>query len=751
MPGDTKYKQMGKQIVNYANAVLAMDVLNKKTANQTISIETAQGVIDYQNSKPDPKFIDVINDLLNRETEVIKPGENFVVTVGANAYEVKVSDLADGVRELNIEKHLVQSSEGTFVLSEMPFPKVNIKLGSDSVEPKFSVTIDGKEVFNERAPYPGPVQRETIALYGKKVVEGDPQQLAIMGTGTGKSWVLAGITHATGFGIIVVPDMALANEMKKDAISVLHGRNIGDQVRFSTEFDSVEAFEAALLTTKQMILIADDPLFHEKAGLVKDKVVLMDESHQHTFKPESIRTLQDITANNALLAVTGTPTTKLKDILCPDGPAMVDVNVRQVMDNGGLRQNYRQTDTNVPATHLVTKAVQGYFGRDEYLTRGPGVISVDDIKKQISQGNPESAVIDRAIAQNRERGMAQKNFVFTGDKVLREQIMTAYDQIANGTYPDVQVLEREIQASRRQAEINARADIIHELHPEQSLISIKLNLEQTTPMGPRVNLKNEVQDAQKQQVAAAVNTQALTLIYPKLKERDIEIMLRTGKMNEYINNPDNVRQTPSIDAIGKMFPGLTGAQGDAFRDKVKEVAVRMSSEGATASHLCTKREINLEHMNAKYSASASVKTNTADSSEMLDQLRTGLVMHVASDSKFATGISITSVLGVQQVVSSTADSLNNPVDAPQLHGRNIRANDRGAFNQQVVAAGVKEGEYVALDDIYDKESGLKMDTFFVHEKAVDQHKEKFMSIKERFAAAKDDSTPAPDESYRVKL
>lgn len=751
MPGNTKYVNQGEQIVNYANAVLAMDVLNKKTANQTVSIKTAQGIIAYQNSKPDPKFIDVIQDLVNAESEVIKPGENFIVTVGTNAYEVNVSELAGGARELNIVKHLVQSPDGSLVLQETDFPQVNIKLGGTAAEPKFSVSMDGKEVFNERAPYPGPVQRETIARFGQKIVEGDPQQLAIMGTGTGKSWVLAGVTHAIGSGIIVVPDMALANEMKKDAISVLHGRNVGDQVRFSTEFPSVQEFETALKTTNQMILIAEDPLFHEKAKLIKDKVVLMDESHQHTFKTESLQTLQYITENNALLAVTGTPTTKLKDTLCPDGPAMVDVNVRQVMDNGGLRQNYRKTDTNVPSNQLVTKAIEGYFARDEYLTRGPGVISVDDIKKQIDAGGKEDELIDQAIKQNRERGMTQKNFVFTGDANLRGQIMTAYDQIANGTFENVQTLERQIQASRRESEINARADIIQALHPERDRVEIRLKLEEETPMGPRVNLKNEIEDAQKQQIANTVNTQALTLIYPKLKERDIEIMIRTGKMEDYINNPANVRQTPSLEAVEKMFPGLTGEQGDAFRAKVTEVAQRMSSPDATANDLCSKQEINLDSMHAKYTASATVKTSNADSSEMLDQMRTGLVMHVASDSKFATGISITSVLGVQQVVSSTTDSLNNPVDAPQLHGRNIRANDRGAFNQQVVASGVKEGEYVALDDIYDKESGLKMDTFFQHEKSVEQHKEKFMSIKDRFAAVKDESLPAPDEQYRHKM
>ena len=722
MPNESDYRAVGKQITDYADAVLAVNVLTQKLKGQAISVQVGEKLIEYHNAQTPPNIVALIDDLVNSK-KMATPGQEMIVVVGADAYQVTVKATDDNKTDVQITKKLVQNDNKQLELQTEDRPIVSIMRNTGGFEAK----VNGKVVFTEKSPAPKPLQRGVIEQFGVQVSEGNPQQLAIMGTGTGKSWVIAGIAHATAATVMIVPDDDLFKEMKHDAIKTLHGNDAAANVHSSKEYQTIPEFEEAIKQGVMMILVADDPLFNKKSATIKDKIILMDESHQHTFTEASRQTLTSLRNNNMLFALTGTPTSKLISIIGRE--PMMDVNVRSVMDSGELRQNYRQTNAEIPPEDLVKTTVTGYFARDEYLTRGPGVTSIHDIKSSIREGQPESEVIDNAILKNRERGLTHKNFVFSGDATLRAKILESYEHIAKGTYPDIEALQTAVANDRREKEINARAAIIHELHKERPMEAITAEVRAQIGNIPiHVDLQAEIAHAQQQQIADSINATALALVYNAtavarkaeklpVNSGNFEKAIRMQTLDNELKELKEKPAEPSKASIDEVYPGLRGEQGDIFRKKVAEVAERLAhAEPGSPPPLCTAKDIDLQAMQTSYTASASKNsTKKAESEQMLDQLRTGLVMHVASDNKYTTGISIKSVLSVQQVVTHDEDILNNAVDAPQLHGRNIRDKDRGAFNQQVVSNVVKH--CVSLESIYSKTSGKEMDEFFKYEEA----------------------------------
>lgn len=742
-------KAIGKKLETYAQAVLVMD-LYTTAVSSTVSLGNAQKIIDKENQRPNPRLVDVIAELINSQTEPLKEGEDCVVTIGGVAsYVINVKYNEDGSEDVIVKKMLCQEAEGQpLELKEVELPNFTItQQGIDDKgnrnQVKFEVKLGNDIVLTDKSPRPKELQRQVIQEYARQLLSGHPRQLAVMGTGTGKSWVIAGVTHATGNGIIIVPNQDLAKETRDDAIKILHGNAALAGVRLSTDYDSVEAFEAALKDpdVKQIIMVVEgDPLFHEKTDAIQNRVVLMDETHQHTFTPDGIKTLQKIKDNNLLLAVTGTPTSKLMTIF--DKP-MVEKNVRSVMDKGDLRQNYRRTDTGVLSTDLIHKAQLGYFARDEFLIRGPGVITTEQLRKSVMEATRppndtpeakariEKQLIDQAIENNRERGLTQKSFFFSGDDSVRKQAMSSYTAIANNQLDPAATdqLMLEIRNQRYSAELNARIAMLTELHKDDDP---KLTEAEITDIAeiqvkiPRVlkpaMLAKEIADAQKKQIAQSVNSDALHLLFPKMKKTAFEKMFRIGTIGDFLEKNKNallaLEPAHLEEELKSIAPGLPAAQRESYLAKV-----RQAYEGLLAkpAKLMTIDDINLQEMGAKYTASVTDKdpnkTTDAESSAILDQLRIGLAMHVASDTKYTTGISIPSVLSVQQVEAHRKSCTSDPVNASQLHGRNIRDNDRGAFNQQVLAIGVDDA--VPLETIYDRAATAKMDEIYAAERAAE--------------------------------
>lgn len=753
-------QKVGSRVSNYVDALLALEVLDKQQNLETVSITTAAKIIEFHNNLDYPStYLEFIRDFANAPKDgiTLNPDDPFTVQIGQTVYQAKVvvrnnNDSKKEEKEVHIQRQVVQQSDGTFALWSIDKPTVVVKFGPEQRgrSPEFEVFIENRSIFKHGAPRPNDLQRSIIEKFGKKLSEGTGAQLAIMGTATGKSFVLAGVTHATDAGIFVVPDDDLFKEMQ-DTVKMLHGAQTADKVKKSTDFETTEAFAQALSEHDHIILLANDKLFAEKAALIKEKVVLVDESHQHVYKKDSQETLRMLKDNNVLLAVTGTPNKALKEVM---GTPMVDINVHTAMDRGYVRQ-VDILEKRVSTDNLMTSLINSYFARETYWQKGVGVISVEGkngLKEKIKAGMSEDDAIDLAINVNCERCIMQKNFFFSNNYDHVVQAMETYDKIRSGTYERQAELQGLIARDRLENEVAERARLIKALHPNEAdnVVNIKA-LEQvarkkaiTVNQGQfsleeyalslknavfnqiqPVDLANEIKDAQRKQIATTMNAVVLAALFGghytdyEKKQRDGEIAEYLEKQIDYRRWKENIVSPDMSARISKIiqhtFPALTPDVKTQYHEQLRGLSFKLMSQiclngSLNGGDLFSTKDIDLEKLRAEYTCWAlKGKAQKKLSSFMLDALRAGLTMHVAGD-KYTTGISIKSVMSTQQ-------SITNPKDLPdsetvsQLQARNIRDKDRGAFNSQIVDESVPEGSYFKLSDVFASNSGELMIEF----------------------------------------
>ncbi|MFZ4077359.1 MAG: hypothetical protein ACOYKA_05175, partial [Legionellaceae bacterium] len=77
------------------------------------------------------------------------------------------------------------------------------------------------EIDSHSSKPPRPLQLNAVRAYAIAINEKqpDPAQLALLGTGTGKSFVIASAAEAVGSSVIVLPTEELASEMLNDAMN----------------------------------------------------------------------------------------------------------------------------------------------------------------------------------------------------------------------------------------------------------------------------------------------------------------------------------------------------------------------------------------------------------------------------------------------------------------------------------------------------------------------------------------------------
>src|SRR3990167_8130061 len=756
-------QKVAKQLNDYVDALLALEVLDKEQHIETLTVETAKGIIEHNNAKGST-YIDVINDLVNAHKEKIDPEKPFIVTIGNEAYQVTVKGEGNK-KEVHIEKKLAETSDG-LAMVPVDKPKVVIKQGKTvGGKQNFEVKIGNRVVFDQNSPRPNDLQRYVIQEYAKKIAEGNASQLVVMGTATGKSFVLAGVTHATEAGVFIVPDADLAKEMTT-TISKMQGEGVAKKLQLSTSL-TVAEFEKALEKHAQVILLADDKDFAEKAALLQNKVVLVDESHKHAYKEAGQEILRKLKSQNILLAVTGTPSAKLKKVM---GNYMLDINVRAAMDRGDVRQ-VRPLHERVPKKELVYKTLLGYFGRDVYWSEGKGVISLDGIngiRAMLAKGVKETDAIDIAIRTNRERASCQKNFFFSGSDKYRTQVLEAYQQVQQGNYAGLEKLQREVALARFDAELKERIRLTRELHSELSeeeardkVLGFEGKSEEDKALAynviianlPPVSLVEECKVAQCEQIANTMNAVTLGAIFGM----DYTVIERKQRMVEFAGFVKNLDCTSikrmsehEFDAmldknLEKTFTDLPKIQRKHYIHQVKMLAKHLyyhiqvfgSLEEVT---LLTGKNVNLAELCTSYArAVRHLRTKQHHSAMILDELRAGLVMHVFSDQKYTTGISIRSVLSVQQLITTDTYALTSTEDTQQLHARNIRDSDRGALNMQLVDESVPQDEYVKVEDVFSHNSGKLMVEFEEHMEQKDAARREQIESKKQQNAAEDEA------------
>ena len=724
--GDVKHSVLGQQIIDYSQLVSVKTMIEDTSKGYFLSDETGAKLIKEEQEQKNPNIYNVIKRMIEDSEAVtmkIEPGDTHpsmkvFMSDGNSVFQIKITakDKDHGCFDVEISNQFSQDSSPngspkgpitqTAINKKFSTELRTMGIGGDQKPiTKLVMKADNAE-FDYGAIAPRQLQMSVIEKFGEAVKDGRAQQLAVMGTGSGKSFVMAGIAHAVGQGIYIVPDDDLAKEMHDDAV----GKLLGVDAVYASKL-SVAEFSDALQTHKHIILTANDPFFKKKAALIKDRVVLVDESHQHTFREYDMSTLKELKDNNSMLAVTGTPTGRLNVLF--DKKSLVDVNVRTLMRQNLLRTVYPQEKSHIPKDSMPRELIKGYFGRDSYQTSGIGYIDPTKSKEM-----PDVA-IDDAINRNKRRSLNEKNFIFSGDEDLKSETLKAYEQISTGTYPGIDELQQEIRVLRRDAEIEARVALMVSMPGEvRNPSELRAIAEKKVGEGLPVNLKEEIEHAQKSQIAQSINCKALGLVFnDKGDGDDYEVQFRFGNdsLKKYLTEKKGFKLSAGSHAkmtdqelgdfyrkkLADFVTGLPAEQRALYIDEVvkRAVELRKAFDGGTdlKDAIISPELINLEELKAQYTTSANKKTPKEESSAVLDRLRTGLVMHVASDKRYATGISIKSVLSEQQAITSDDDELNNVVDASQLHGRTIRNKDSIAQNSQYVMEGVQR--YFPLSSI----------------------------------------------------
>ena len=589
----------------------------------------------------------------------------------------------------------------------------------------FATKTSSHVAFNAKSITPRQLQYNAMMAYANSISDGKSQRVAELGTGTGKSFILAGLLHAVEGGVSIVPNTALAEETKKDALEALDKMKSTMRVVLSVEcnvlyaesgkideIQSLRDFQKAIEQGTYMILTPDDPLFIEKVKLTRGRLFIIDEAHQIALN-EYYRQVLDIirTNNNAALYVSGTIDQDTLNILDPDKLGVVCTQgLAEVTEAGILRQvEYEKNPQPVPSDDLIKKGLTEYFTGNTYLTTQPGAFTIDRIKKEV-QENPENEeeIIKQAIKQNCKRRSAEKNFVFSGDAELRKNIQKQYEDVCNGEYPEdeMQILLRNIAHNRYANELETRKEILTGLHDDWDEDRIeKEAAKQTVEITlTKEEFSNELKLDQKTIIAQSINAFALSVLLGGKKET-YEKLWRTGELDKYItkNQEKIASAVVQHEALDKIAPGLPAEQRKAYIEAVEHAIIELKK----GSGILKPDVINLNALDAKYTGSASAAEDQVqhdkENAKVLDQLRCGLVMHVFSGKDFTTGISIQNLFSVQQYIGNTKDPLNNFFDVAQLLGRVIRSDDGRAFASQIISEDVDKDSIVKIFMLYEKE------------------------------------------------
>ncbi len=801
-PKETKEldeKSRADKIVTYGTGAEAIEILDQVQSG-TLSVSVPEGtrIILAENEKTPPKLLNIILSIAKNSTELPwkatdgKQEKDAVVAIGDQVYQVNIEKIGEGENDyrVNIRKQAIVSADGNIVMAETPVLSTHLTLGATAAD----VRVEGQPIRNTRL---GPVQAAAVKKIGAKLQEdakkpGEPQKgaLAVLGTGSGKSFVMAGITEAIGEGVYVVPDHTLATEMKGE-IEKLQGQ-MGPTPQVFVN-PSVKELEELLKDPvgKHIVLEARDKDFAQKAAMIKGKVVLIDESHQHTYKKKDLQVLKNLAANNSVVALTGTPTSSLREVF---GNSVENVNILEVMKMGRMRFIHGSSEkiaapketrslllsSKIPRAAgtaqsindaVVHKMQLRYYGGEGYLTKESGKESgyKDPATFLTNKENPTEAdiqqAIDKAVKQNIRRISDRKNFIFSGDAENRKKLIDMHREIFSGTGNKAKLaqFQKEVAKLRQAEEIEARIKMWHQLDPvlskltvekekletelksarerkddgseykitaalrqksreitkRENEIHLRKRVQESVPL-PKVDLKAEAELAQKKQIANALNTKILKLLYtsnpPSPKDPsdvDFEIMQRLGTLEKYLrDHPLPARDEKALTALKAVYDSFVKKFPDALpasqREKLLGLInskVQLGAKGTIS--LINPEEINLAALGATYAVDAPAREQPADkqgaadkeSLQIIEQLKLGLVMHVGSDERYATGISIPSVLSVQQMITREDDPLINAQLSVQLFGRIVRARDDIGTAMQVVSDLVPNSLYLTPLDL----------------------------------------------------
>ena len=554
-----------------------------------------------------------------------------------------------------------------------------------------------------------PLQLNTVRKFAEGINSTtDPQNalLGLLGTGTGKSFVIAHLAEAIGSSVIVVPSVDLAKEIINDAIKIKifggslrtsaegikisiggseitvnaqskNGGNIGPFVVLASELpedDYGDAIIKELLKRNDIHIVmpADSKRFSERLNLIKDQLLLIDESHQHAYTSSEAAKLKLVCSQNVTLALTGTPTGHLLGIF---PPKFIEFNLHDAIAAGALR-NVDGKDVEPSADEewseddMVDKAIVAYFR----------------IPAELESSTP-----------------CKKSMIFSDDKAIRDKLKVKLTNIANGTMEGAELSKYKglIKKDRRATE--------------------------------EPDLKNEMDKERVSSLKNTIISMAISLLYDKPLESldDISLALRDKKLCKKTTDKAKALKGDIETRLSLLtsLAELPTTEQDYIKQKIKELAIKIDGK-INADPKPDNIQVVLDDMSADIAAlegDLSNKLNTEPyfvtakkdpendekitATQRLALLRCGFANGSISDSRWATGVSITDVkaeISVNPEPHFDDDfSLAGPLTRAQALGRVVRSKDGVGQSTTIWGPNVPECLRFRTSDVLDSNFGDK--------------------------------------------
>lgn len=596
---------------------------------------------------------------------------------------------------------------------------------------------------------PRPLQLNAVRAFAKGITAAAPQgaeysQLALLGTGTGKSFIIASVAEAARSSVTILPTGELASDMLNDAMKkkIFSGKmQEGEQsfevngtevkvlshyaqvpeggeprppfVVLSKDIESVDIFRALVERDDvHIILNTDGAHYKEFLPFVNNKLLLIDESHQHAYTADDAEGLRDLADRNVTYALTGTPTGPLFNVFGKG--ACAEFNLHDAMD-AYLMRKLDGEDRRLPpdAEGLVDAAVLAHFKPVYLHSDDPGYVPAEIPTIETVQAN---------LAPSCPKAM-----VFSDDEEIRQAIQRIIVAIESGTLPSDKLAQ--YQEAIRESRM---AELAKQLRQSKPAIDYTVtDLERAVPP---VDLRSELKNSRLESLKNTVFSFAMSQLFKGEDREKFASLLRSNAIASYpwtaarpIALGDDAELIAKIDELTAFKDILPAELQTELKEMIKEVTVGMAALiranhrpaetlSDVAEYLRSQSDgikIRCTEMLHTYGpadvVSVDKTTPLEEAQAKLASLRYGLSSMSISDERWATGVSIEDVLTSMVVTKRLNFEEHNAVGAPlgaaQAVGRAVRAKDLRGKTTMIVSDDVPEELVFSVSKILAKDSG----------------------------------------------
>lgn len=726
----------GEETVTQPEFKELFEQLKTVKGNKLTVADLIKGIIDTANSRPE-----AIQWKKEDKTDVLF--KDLVISFSGVVFTVTLKKINDEDYTVDIKGALKREDDIlVFNPPKLAAGETKIHYNTDGtylIDAGYHIPM----IDSHHAKPPRPLQLNAVRSYAIAINEkrADPAQLALLGTGTGKSFVIASAAEAVGSSVIVLPTPELASEMLNDAMMrKLYAGKMQDQIiTLSCAEESVEIkaygaingegisppyvvlaqdiknkddFERLLKRDDvHIILSASDSRFHDFIPLVKNKLLLIDETHQHAYTAEQAKTLEEVCQNNATLGLTGTPTGHLfnafKDHAC------VEFNLGNAMKAGLLRSlDYQDLSlSSTQTSDFVDAAILSYFN-PVYLNAGdPGY---RPLKKPATLED----VLQNFLPPN------QKAMIFSDKQSVLIEIQNTLLSIESATlapekaaFYAATIRERRIEALKKQLDIN------HVSYTEEELEAAI----------PEVDLQKELIRTRVKAIKNTVFSYALSLLFKSEDRQKFSSLLRSHGLTESyllaqakytpLNNPEDLQSRidnlvelntlpePYLSELKTMIKDTTQALDDKIKTTQPSTMADVSRIFNQDLSTSLKTSINqvLEENPSPTVITIQMESKDEDVKQHLAELKYGLASIALSDQRWATGVSIedvlTSIIVNTRLNFKEHNAVCAPLGAAQAVGRAVRNKDLRGSATMISSADIPRELIYTVEQILALDSG----------------------------------------------